>query len=337
MNNPLHQTQNTGRNKFSLLFSLLSIGLLVLNTKLITPASAADISIVVSPPRTDIDLNPAETTQKTIKVTNAGTTELILAAQVFDFIVQDDSGTPIKVTEEASGRFLASPWFTLETDELVIPPKETTLLSLTITAPPDALPGGHYAGVYFEPKSRRGENKTVSYTNAQVGSLFAITVSGNLNYDALIKDFAPSNNLFEFGPVDFSLMVENQSDTHIRPQTTITIRDMLGRQLETLNLDTINIFPFSSRELSARWENIWGFGKYQATATIVYGSGLTTSRDTSFWIIPYRLIAAILVIILVLLATTISIKRHLLSRSDQRDAEIDALKRRIAEMENNLR
>lgn len=304
----------------------------------VSAVHAQDISLVVSPPRTDLEIKPGETLQKTIKVTNTNATELILSAQVIDYIVTDDAGTPIKVTTEASGRFLASPWFTLESSELVVPPKDTAQLTVVITAPQDALPGGHYAGVFFEPKEQRGERKTVSYTTAQVGSLFALNVAGDINYDAVIKDFSVKNYLSEFGPIDFTLTLENQSDTHIKPESSIKITDMLGRKLETLKLDSVNIFPFASRSQEARWDQVWGFGKYIATVTVVYGpTGAVTSRDLPFYIIPYRLIAAILVVLLVLIATSISIKRHLMYRSDQRDAEIDELKRKIAELENNNR
>ena len=92
----------------------------------VTITHAQDISLVVSPPRTDLPIKPGETLQKTIKVTNTSSTELILSANAVDFIVNDDAGTPIKVTTEASGRFLASPWFTLDTSELVIPPQRNS-------------------------------------------------------------------------------------------------------------------------------------------------------------------------------------------------------------------
>lgn len=321
--------------KKAYLFLLSTFSFLLLTA---TPVVAQEVSLVVSPPRTDLEIKPGETLQKTIKVTNTSSTELILGAQTIDFIVTDDKGTPIKVTSEASGRFLASPWFTLETSELVVPPKDTAQLTVIITAPQDALPGGHYAGIFFEPKEKRGEKKTVSYTTAQVGSLFALNVAGDVNYDAVIKDFSVKNYLSEFGPIDFSLTLENQSDTHISPQSSVVIKDMLGRTLETLKFDSLNIFPFTSRTQDIRWEQVWGLGQYTATVTTTYGpAGAATSRDLIFWIIPYRLVAAILVILLVLLATGISIKRHLLHRADQRDNEIDELKRKIAELENNSR
>ena len=299
---------------------------------------AQEVSLVVSPPRIDITANPGETIQKTIKITNdSADRELILQARTFDFIVQDNLGTPIRVTETASGRYLASPWFTLERSELVIPPKSTTQLVAIITIPQDALPGGHYAGVFFEPVTNRGGKNTVSYTTTQVGSLFGITIAGDIKYDALVKSFQTKLNFNEFGPIDFTAELENQSDTHIRPTTKIVIHDMLGRQLAELPLDEVNVFPYTSRLLNGTWNQVWGFGRYTATLSAAYGPGLVASRTIYFWIMPYRLIAAIVVALLVLLAVFILIRRHLKSQNDHRDDEIDELKRKISELENNSR
>ncbi len=321
-------------SKYTLVVTLLLCYFISFNSS----AHAQDISLVVSPPRTEINIKPGETVQKTVKITNTNTTELILDAQVIDYIVQDDTGTPVKVTTDASGRFLASPWFSLDQQELVVPPNESVQLIVLITAPSNALPGGHYAGIYFEPKLKRGASRTISYTTTQVGSLFALNVEGDIKYDAIIKDFRTKSYLSEFGPIDFDLIIENQSDTHISPTTQVTITDMVGRELETIKFDSVNIFPFTQRSLQARWNQTWGFGRYHAQATMTYGdAGLTTSRSLYFWIVPYRLILAIVVIILVLLATYISIRRHLIHQNDHRDAEIDELKRKIAQMENDGR
>lgn len=301
----------------------------------VPPAHAGDVSLVVSPPRVDIEGKPGETVQKTIKVTNNsldGT--LILKTFVTDFIVQDDLGTPIKVSPTVAGRYLASPWFTVEKPELTLAPKETISLTVLITIPANALPGGHYAGVFFEPVAARGLKTTVSYTAAQVGSLFGITIPGDIKYDALIKDFSTPSYVAEFGPIDFKATIENQSDTHIRPKSNIVIRDLFGRQLTNLTLDEVNIFPYTSRTLQKTWDQVWGLGRYTATLTVSYGPGLVVTRAIYFWIMPYRIIAAILVVLLALLVVIISIRRHLKHREDHRDEEIDELKRKIVEMEN---
>jgi hypothetical protein len=298
-------------------------------------ARAQELSLVVSPPSTMIDGKPGEVVQKNIKITNnSEDQEVILKINVKNFIVQDDLGTPILVDDKTAGKYLASPWFTLEKSELVIPHKTTERLVVLINIPADALPGGHYAGVFFEPVPAKNMKSTVSYTSAQVGSLFSVTIPGDIKYDALIKEFKTSKNVFEFGPVDFSATIENQSDSHISPSSTIVVHDMIGRKLSEIKLSDVNIFPFTSRTLKGSWDNVWGLGRYSATLTSSYGPGLVATRTMYFWIMPYRLIAAILVVLMVLLAIFISIKRHLAHRSDHRDEEIDELKRKIVEMEN---
>lgn len=312
---------------FSILYTLYSILAL-------SPIRASEVSLVVSPPRTDLEGTPGQVLQQTIKVTNNTVDTLNLRVFVSDFIVQDDLGTPIKVSVSASGRYLASPWFTLDQTELTLGPKETAQIVAIITVPEDALAGGHYAGVFFETVSGKGSPSNVSYTTTQVGSLFGITVPGDIKYDALIKDFKSVLRLYEFGPVDFTAIIENQSDTHVTTNSKISVKNMIGQTVLELPLDEVNIFPFTSRTLTGTWDKVWGLGRYMATLSVAYGPGLETNRTIYFWILPYRLIAAVLVIILVMLALYVVIRRHLKHREDHRDEEIDELKRKIAEMEN---
>jgi hypothetical protein len=315
---------------------LTTLALLLVSFLLSAPSALAqEVSLVLSPPRLDLEGKPGDILQKTLKITNNSSDQkLSLKAVVSDFIVQDDSGTPLKVEESASGRYLASPWFTLEKTDFILDPKETAQIVVIITIPQDALPGGHYAGVFFEPTPVKGLKDTVSYTSAQVGSLFGITVAGNIKYDALIRDFKVSSEVSEFGPVDFTAVIENQSDTHIRPVAQIIIRDMFGRKLTEFPLDQVNIFPFASRALQGTWDTVWGLGRYTATLTATYGPGLVATRSLYFWIMPYTLIMAFAVVILTLIVLIIAVRRHLKHRQDHRDEEIDNLKRRLAEMEN---
>lgn len=333
----LQTRSSLGGSTLSRIPSLLLIMATFLTFGALSPVSAQELSLVVSPPRIDVEGKPGEIIQKTIKVTNNSSTQTLeLGAKTIDYIVQDDQGTPIKVTESASGRFLASPWFTLDNTKYTLAPKETVSIIVLINIPEDALPGGHYAGVFFEPVLSKNLSDTVSYTATQVGSLFGITVEGDIRFDALIKDFSTSTNVFEFGPIEFSATIENQSDTHIRPSSTISITDMFGRKLTDFPLDQLNIFPFASRTLTGVWDTVWGFGRYSANLTVSYGPGLVASRHLTFWIMPYKLLAALGVIILVIIVLYVSIRRHLKHLNDHRDTEIDSLKRKIAEMENKL-
>lgn len=314
---------------------LLASSILILKSTQLAHASG-EVSLVVSPPKTEVEGKPGDVIQKNIKVTNNSVDqELILKSYTKDFIVEDNAGTPIPVSEATAGRYLASPWFTLEKSEIVIPAKSMVQLVVIITIPKDALPGGHYAGVFFQPVPARNMKNTVSYTTTQVGSLFAITVPGDIKYNAAIKDFSTNTNIFEFGPVDFSAVIENQSDTHIAPKTNIVVKDTIGRTVADLPVDSVNIFPYTSRTTQTRWETVWGLGRYSATISSIYGpNNQAMSRTLYFWIMPYRLLAAIGVVVLVLIVLFIAVRRHLAHRNDHRDEEIEELKHKIAEMEN---
>lgn len=316
--------------------STLRTSLCLIATAFILAAPArAQVSMIVSPPRIDADSQPGETIQKTIKITNPTDKPLRLKASVYDFIVQDDQGTPLKVNANASGRFLASPWFTLDKTQFTLGPKATDQVIVIIAVPSDALPGGHYAGVFFEPDIETDGDGSVSFTSAQVGSLFGITIAGDIKYDALIKSFSTGTQVHEYGPVQFTAAIENLSDTHIKPQSSVTVKDMFGRTLDTLTLEEVNIFPLTSRSVQGEWDQIWGLGRYSATLTVAYGPGLAATRTLSFWIMPWKILAAIGVLLLVLIVVFVSVRRHLKHRHDTRDQEIDELKRRIVELENH--
>jgi hypothetical protein len=166
-----------------------------------------------------VEGKPGEVVQKNIKITNNSESEdVILQVSTKNFIVQDDLGTPVLVDDKTAGRYMASPWFTLEKSELVIPPKTTERLVVLITIPNDALPGGHYAGVFFQPVPSKNFKATVSYTAAQVGSLFSITIPGDIKYDPH-QEFKTSKDVFEFGPVDFTAVETNQTHISHLPQT----------------------------------------------------------------------------------------------------------------------
>ena len=299
-----------------------------------SPTSAHASSLIVSPPRLDISAKAGDILQQVVKITNQSNAPVSLSAKVSDFLVADDNGTPIQITTAASGRYLASPWFSLDKPELTLAAGQTTQVIAVIEIPKDALPGGHYAGVFFIPLTKSKLDTTGAIVTPQIGSLFDITIAGDIKYDALIKDFSVKDYLSEFGPINFSATVINQSDTHIHPTSKITIHDMIGRQLAQIPLDGVNIFPFAGRTLTGKWNQIWGVGRYTATLSLAYGPGLVTSRDLTFWIMPYRLLAAILVVLLVILAVFILVRRHLKHQEDHRDEEIDDLKRKIIEMEN---
>lgn len=301
----------------------------------------SSLTITAIPPRLEVNGKPGATIQKTIKVRNSTTSTQYFNTDAEDFIVEADGKTPVPVKEEISARFSLSKWLTISPRQFSLKPNDTQVLDVLIQIPRDALPGGHYAMIMHSPPTRSAGNEDVLMTGGssavapKVGTLVYLTVEGPIHEEAFIKNIqVPS--LVEFGPVDVKYQVENRSDIHIRPQASMEVRDIFGRVVDVTKVDEKNVFPYTSRDFTATYNHYWGFGPYNAKIVVPYGTnGKVTQALASFWIIPYRLIFAVLIALASVGAVAIAIRRHILHRNDAKTHEIEMLKERIAQLETD--
>ena len=295
------------------------------------------LTFIITPPRVELAGKPGETLQTTLKIKNVSNKAQTFRSEAFDFIVAEDGKTPMQVSEKVSGRWSASTWMTVSPTSINIPANGNEEITVLIQIPGDALAGGHYAMVLHTPvassKAVKKSGDAASGIDARAGSLFYLTVAGDIHEEAFIRNFkAPT--WVEFGPVDFSYSVENQSDIHITPQATVTVRDIFGRVMTKERVSAENIFPYLSRDFQATWDIFWGIGPYTATVEASYGSqGKIARAVTQFWIIPYRVLLAVIVAGASLTAVLIAIRRHLHHRNGLQSQQIEILEERIRELE----
>jgi len=259
--------------------------------------------------------SPGETITTEIRLRNTSNETMTVETFMKDFIVAEDGKTPIPVDISVPNRWSMSAWTTLAPNYHIIEPREIVQLSIKIEIPEDAMPGGHYAMAIHQPTNKTEEQvngqggQSGSSVNQQVGTLFYLIVEGPISEVAFIRHFY-FRNFQEFGPVPYSFDIENQSDIHIKPQSSIAIFNLFGKQVATLTHEPKNIFPLMSRGFEGEWDTKWGFGLYKAVLTTSYGSsGQIAVASTKFWILPIKLIITILAIILAGIITFI-IKRN---------------------------
>jgi hypothetical protein len=211
------------------------------------------------------------------------------------------------------------------------------VVNVLIQVPEDALPGGHYAMITHQPVSGETpqEGQSASAINQRVGTLLYVIVDGPINEEAYINNFMIPNYM-EFGPVPYSFSVDNRSDVHITPKIGLTIKNMFGRTVETIHPETKNIFPFTSRVIEGEWKRIWGFGKYTAELTMSYGEqGKVVIQRTAFWLIPIKLVIAIGIIVLTLIAISVSVRRHIIHRKEDQSERIAELEQKLQELQKD--
>ena len=251
-------------------------------------------TLTVVPPTQNFKAKPGKQVQTTVKVRNEGSEPVTVKAGIKDFLVFDDKGTPKMVEEETSGRWSLSSWMIISPTEYTLNAHSSKMFDVVILVPDDALPGGHYASVYFTPvEGGLAQGESGSGIETKLASLLSVFVEGPVSEIAYVrKFFAP--RFQEYGPVVIATQIENQSDSDITPKGTITVKDFLGKTLATFKLEERRIFPFAIRSFENKIEKKWLFGRYKGVLTASYGqTGQALVAYLYFWVIPWRIITAI--------------------------------------------
>lgn len=305
------------------------------------------IALTAIPPRIGDDGSlkaaPGEKLQIQLRVRNISEKSVSVVTSVQDFLLDQDGETPIPIDDNVSNRWSLASWLTISPTEHIIGSKSTVGISVLIEIPEDALPGGHYAMVLHEPGGSVNNNLVIedinngsnTAINQRVGTLLYVIVEGPINEEAYVRDFR-FPQFSEYGPVPFEFTVENNSDLHITPQMSVEIFNLLNQKIETIAIDQKNIFPLSSRKFANSWDRIWGWGLYKAKLTMSYGSmGSIVVANSSFWLLPIKLIIAGLTILLTFLLSGLAIRKHLKHKQVLEEKRIAELESQIEELQSN--
>lgn len=277
-----------------------------------TAAAADDTSqaLEISPPVVNLTGNPGETVKTQISIRDVANTPLVVKGQVNDFVAAGEDGTPKLLLEDGEeSPYSMKSWFgPLQT--LNLQPKKIENLTVTINIPANAAPGGYYSTIRFTASAPGLEGNGVALS-ASLGALILMRVNGDATEKVSVAEFATvdSNDkptwLFESIPVNFMLRAKNEGNVHEQPVGEAVIKDMFGNTVGqvNINLERKNVLPGSIRKFEAPLDKaVLGdrmmFGRYTADLTVTYStSGQKTTATLSFWVIPWKLILIVIVIL----------------------------------------
>lgn len=232
------------------------------------PAQLTESSITAIPPRLGEDFTlkakPGEKIQTSVRVRNGSSEKLLLKTTAQDFIVGDNGETPVPITDtDLSNRWSLASWMILTPSVNEVAPGQSVTVNVIIDVPANALPGGHYAMITHQPTTANnnpagaGGPASASFLQQRVGTLVYLMVEGPINEAAFIRKLTIPH-FTEYGPVPFSFEVDNRSDIHIHPTLSVEIYNIFGRKVETIPIESKNVFPFIPRAFSGQWNRIWG-------------------------------------------------------------------------------
>lgn len=279
-----------------------AIGALLLEAALFTalPAVAQTTTgsaIRVQPALFEQVVNPGDRFSSSVTVTNPDPTTKTFTVGVQDIKDINGSGEPVFSTTTVP-EYGVSSWVSIGVPTVTIAGYGSKQIPFTITVPKDATPGGHYGAIFVTYGATRPAI-TGSGVGYQVGSLIDLRIAGEANEQAEIREFSTDKGLYQGPNVAFTASVADLGNVLLRPRGPIDIVNMFGQKVATVVMNDGNeaIFPGSSRSFNVVWQGS-GFmaGRFDAVMSLTYGNETqkTVSASTSFWIIPFTPILAVL-------------------------------------------
>ncbi|MBI4239695.1 hypothetical protein HY620_01750 [Candidatus Uhrbacteria bacterium] len=258
----------------------------------------------------DLNVKPGSSSITKIKLTNDESASLKVKANFYDVEPGSDEGGSVLYSNRSQDSTLSN-WINLNgLDEFVLEPGQSKEVKLIVSVPVGASPGGHYALLSWGAAGVAPGKNSVG-VSGEVGTNIALNVPGNVTEKGDIISFGTIDKAskYERLPIEFSLRVGNSGNRHFKPKGVVSIQDMFGRSVTTLNVNdsSRNVLPKTIQEFKAQWNDGFAFGKYTAVASIAMGGAGSASANYEFWVLPtgllvlWLVIAVVVVIILAML------------------------------------
>jgi hypothetical protein len=269
---------------------------------------------VLEPGKAEIFLNPGDSTVRDVYVTDRIPGSTTFKVEVDDIEGSQDPNQPVVILENGEkGPYSGRDFIVPDTDEFTLQFGQRITIPITITIPKDASPGGYYSTVLIsnEPEVLNATSSATDVAGgtkviSRVGVLYFLRVNGQANESGNLSSFTitgPKKLFYESGPFTFDILFNNNGNVHLVPYGTVTIKNILGKEIAELPVDAYFSLPNSLRDRQVTWDQGALFGRY--TATLVLNRGYNSLSDTktiAFWVLPWKFILALFIALFVIIA-----------------------------------
>lgn len=298
--------------RVSLVVAVLSLVFFSNNSLLRAQEPVDKVSLAISPLNFEFTINPGETREDVVKVTNPSEDKTQIITMAIEPFKGDETGqVTVLEGDEADPAYSLKEWVSITPKNFTLKPQESRIVRFTTTVPKNAEPGGKY-GAIVASTTRDQIGQTGAATVQKVGSLVLLTVQGFIQYNASARDFYTVNykddikdrspqSLYENSPVYFLTRVHNEGTVHIKPKGFITVSNIFGKKVVDIEVPARNVLPGSDRVQAIEWKDA-KMGRYTATLVLNYGDkNQQITATTSFTVFPWKTGVPIIVGVLVLL------------------------------------
>lgn len=291
----------------------------------------SDFSLLVTPSPLVATLKPGESRDFELKIRNGSTGTEKLKIVPRAFTINDTTGQ-ISIDDTAAPDI--AKWITFSRPTFTAQSGEWVTENIHISLPQDT--GFSYSFVLL---IQRAQDTTVVESGRLIKGSVAIFTLINVDRPGAVRSlkiekFTTNESIYEYLPVNISMQFRNNGNTIIQPFGNIFIQRGANDKDPISTLPVNNqagyILPGSNRILTTDWtdgfpvyevKNVadgtqeksekWDFsklsqfriGSYTAKLVAVYNDGLrdvALEKEASFWVIPWKILAGVLAVLLVL-------------------------------------
>jgi hypothetical protein len=295
------------------------------------------INLQISPLPIELNTAPGTSVSTDLRVRNASNHFERLQVRLLK-VTEDDNGIVRLSQPKATDEWVK--WVSFSRNVFDAPSNQWQTIKMTINVPKEAAFGYYFAVEYMRAADVAPQpGKAVAHGAVATFILLNAEAPGAVR-EAQLVGFAADRKSYEFLPAAFTVKVRSTGNIHVAPHGNIFIskgKKQVGAI--DINLAQGNILPHSSRFFSSSWSdgfpvyqikyngdrpvvnkngqpvkslkwdfshaNRLRFGKYTAHLVMIYDNG---SRDVpleatvQFWVVPWRLIGAVLGLIALIAA-----------------------------------
>jgi hypothetical protein len=318
----------------ALSFSFIAVSLL--GPTVATAADSKPLVLQTSPLPINLSANPGTAVSADLRVKQNGSDTERLKVSLMKFGAFGNTGKPELIDRQPGDDYFD--WVKFDKTQFSAPPNVWQTVHMTINVPKTAAFGYYYAVVFSRVGDdvRQG-GRTNSINGGSAVLVLLDAKSPNAKRQLEVVSFKAQHSVYEFLPSKFDVNLKNIGNVHAVPQGDVFI--MKGnKQIATLPINGGfgNILPNSNRIYPVEWNDgfpvyqqvvengkvkldkkgnavqklTWDWshlpkfrmGKYTAHLFAVYDDGqrdVPIEAEVSFWVIPWRFLGVLLLVLLV--------------------------------------
>lgn len=322
---------------FLIIFAIIG-GLWLTTAKPIFAQQADGLNVTLSPSLMELTGNPGDIVQQKFRIRNNNSTPVDLTVKIGKLEPHTENGQVVPI-EPVAGDTSTS-WLHFDTPTFTAPVKEWKDVAFQITIPKDAAFGYAFAVQISQSPNPTPTNTVAAKLIGQLVLPVLLNVKSTGSKAELKFDsFKTASYINEYLPTTFQVKLSNVGNVYVKPQGNIFLRSSTGNDVATLDINpkTGAILPTGTRTFAVDWSDgflvrepimqdgnpvadshgipktqlkinwnkltAFRFGKYTATALVVYDNGerdISMEASTSFWVIPYKIIGGTILGILII-------------------------------------